>query len=261
MAGSRDKRRSSPSSSAKRTTTTIDRRRSTSSRGSSTTSNGSTNWKHAQTHKVAITPTATGAIRKKKKVTPPHSSSSEDEDNNNEDDEERSREEDDDTDSDGEGEDEDSAEVVMRQNKSNSTYRYKMTTNARQSGPMTTLETQPGRNQNSSIPANNAPKAIWNNIENQMQEVKIEKTAVHDFVSNYLFPKLKFLRGAGINLEYSSEAKSICGLVMAGCHQEHSTDGMMWWGTAKKQTINEIKRLRNDASKNLKISFLGKLLT
>jgi hypothetical protein len=91
-----------------------------------------------------------------------------------------------------------------------------------------------------------------------MQEVKIEKTAVHDFVTNYLFPWLKFLRGAGVSLEYSTETKSICGLVMAGCHQKHSTEGMRWWGTAKKQTINEIKRLRNNASKNLKISFLGK---
>jgi hypothetical protein len=136
-----------------------------------------------------------------------------------------------------------------------------MATSGRPSGTMTTMEIQPGSKRNTSVTANTAPKAIWSNIDNQMQEVKIEKTAVHDFVSHYLFPKLKFLRGAGVNLEYSTKTNSICGLVMAGCHQEHSTEGMMWWGTAKKQTISEIKRLRNDASKNLKISFLGKFVT
>jgi hypothetical protein len=44
---------------------------------------------------------------------------------------------------------------------------------------------------------------------------------------------------------------------MYGCHQEHSPEGMLWWAIAKKQTVNEIKRLRNDASKNLKSAFLG----
>jgi hypothetical protein len=45
---------------------------------------------------------------------------------------------------------------------------------------------------------------------------------------------------------------------MAGCHQLHSSEGMVWWGVARKQTVNEIKRLRNDASKILKTAFLGK---
>jgi hypothetical protein len=67
------------------------------------------------------------------------------------------------------------------------------------------MEIQPGSKRNTSVTANTAPKAIWSNIDNQMQEVKIEKTAVHDFVSHYLFPKLKFLRGAGVNLEYSTK--------------------------------------------------------
>ena len=103
------------------------------------------------------------------------------------------------------------------------------------------------------------PMALWKTIDDSMKQVKVEKTAVHDFVANYLFPKLKFVRGtAVVNMEYSTDTKSLCALVMAGCHQEHSAEGMIWWATARKQTIQEIKRLRNDASKNLKTAFLGK---
>jgi hypothetical protein len=105
------------------------------------------------------------------------------------------------------------------------------------------------------------PLAVWNTIDESMKQVKVEKTAVHDFVANYLFPKLKFVRGtAGVNMEYSTDARSLCALVMAGCHQEHSAEGMIWWASARKQTIQEIKRLRNDASKNLKTTFLGKTI-
>ena len=107
-----------------------------------------------------------------------------------------------------------------------------------------------------------APSSLWKTIDASMKQVKVEKTAVHEFVANYLFPKLKFVRGtAVVNMEYSTDTKSLCALAMAGCHQEHSAEGMIWWAIARKQTIQEIKRLRNDASKNLKTAFLGKLLT
>ena len=104
------------------------------------------------------------------------------------------------------------------------------------------------------------PSAIWTGIDESMKQVKVEKTAVHDFVANSLFPKLKFIRGSGLTLDYSTEPKTICSMVMTGCHQEHLAEGMIWWAIARKQTINEIKRLRNDATKNLKIAFLGKCL-
>ncbi len=230
---------------------------------SSTISSRSPNWKRPQTNKVSETTPEVKRRSRKPPPEPPHSSSSNDE-------EEEDGEQDEDTDQEKAAhrkEDEESIDDslesdsnlrVVKQNQRNNTYSYNVATSNRQSGTMTSVGIQPGKHRNSLQPTNKAPNAIWNNIENQMQEVKMEKTAVHDFVTNYLFPRLKFMRGTGVNLEYSTEKKSICGLVMAGCHQEHSTDGMRWWGTAKKQTINEIKRLRNDASKNLKISFLGK---
>jgi hypothetical protein len=76
-----------------------------------------------------------------------------------------------------------------------------------------------------------------------MKQVKVIKTAVHDFVSNYLFPKLKFVRGTTVNMHYLTDTKSLCSaLVMDGCHQEHSPpEGMIWWAIARKQTIHQIK--------------------
>ena len=206
-------------------------------------------WKTPVTRTVHHNTVQTNKKRRK-----PHSSDSDDSDDNSDKDEDSEEEKEDDSIS-------HSSVVgnqrVLNTRRSHQTYHYQANTHAR-NNEITTMETQPGVNRGSSSPSNNTPNAIWNNIDNQMQEVKVEKTAVHDYVSNYLFPKLKFLRGPGVNLEYSTMTKSICGLVMAGCHQEHSTEGILWWSTAKKQTVNEIKRLRNDASKNLKISFLGK---
>ena len=76
------------------------------------------------------------------------------------------------------------------------------------------------------------PSAVWKTIDDNMKQVKVEKTAVHDFVANYLFPKLKFVRGSVVNIEYSTDTKSFCALVMTGCHQEHSVEGMIWWAIA-----------------------------
>jgi hypothetical protein len=109
-------------------------------------------------------------------------------------------------------------------------------------------------------PTQVAPNALWNELDESRKLVKMEKNVMNDYVGHYLFARLKFIRGSGngINLEYSTMKKSICTLVMTGCHQQHLAGGMLWWSVAKKQTINEIKRLRNDATKNMKTLFLGK---
>ena len=103
-----------------------------------------------------------------------------------------------------------------------------------------------------------APNQRWSNIEAQLKMVTFDKTAVHDFVATTIFPKLKFIAGTDITMQYSTDKKTMCTLVMNGCNQEHSKAGMIWWETARKQTIMEIKRLRNDATKNMKAAFIGK---
>ena len=101
-------------------------------------------------------------------------------------------------------------------------------------------------------------KVLWTTIDESLKKVKVEKTAVHNFIASTVFPKLKFITGGGtITMNYLSNPRSICSLIMAGCHQCHTPEGMIWWAVAKKQTELEINRLRNDASKNMKAAFTG----
>jgi hypothetical protein len=105
-----------------------------------------------------------------------------------------------------------------------------------------------------------SPNYRWLQIDHDMKQVTIDKTAVADFVVSSVFPKLKFITGAGIDLGYTEDRQSICSLILAGCHKVHSKEGMIWWETAKKKTASEIKRLRNDATKSMKSAFLGTCL-
>ena len=102
------------------------------------------------------------------------------------------------------------------------------------------------------------PHERWSSIEANLQLATFDKTAVHDFVQASLFPKLKFVAGTDITMQYSTEKRTLCNLVMEGCNKEHSKAGMVWWETAKKQAWTEIRRLRNNATKNMKATFLGR---
>ncbi len=153
----------------------------------------------------------------------------------------------------------DTAAATKSANKKGRVYTYAVDNNHRQPhGMEQTYEEEEATVATAPSPTN-APLAIWTKIDESMKQVKVEKTAVHDFVANYLFPKLKFVRGSKVTMDYSTDTRSICALVMQGCHQEHSAEGMIWWAIARKQTVQEIKRLRNDASKNLKVAFTGKI--
>jgi hypothetical protein len=84
-----------------------------------------------------------------------------------------------------------------------------------------------------------------------------DKTPVHDFLSACVFPKLKFVSGTDVTMQYSTEKKTLCNPVMEGCNQVHNRAGMIWWEIVEKQTLTEIKLLRNDATNNMKVSFMG----
>jgi hypothetical protein len=149
------------------------------------------------------------------------------------------------------------AEATSRAKRRGGVYTYDVDTAAKRNQVVTRTDRDNKTRKPSPKMVKTTPNAIWADIDDNMKQVKVEKTAVHEFVANYLFPKLKFVRGSAVMMNYSTDKKSICALVMYGCHQQHSPEGMLWWAIAKKQTVNEIKRLRNDASKNLKSAFLG----
>lgn len=103
-----------------------------------------------------------------------------------------------------------------------------------------------------------SPNVRWTEIDHQMKKVIIDKTGVAEYVVSTVFPKLKFITGSGMTMDYSTDKRTICSLVLAGCNQVHSKNGIIWWETAKKQVTTEIKRLRNDATKSMKTAFMGK---
>jgi hypothetical protein len=49
------------------------------------------------------------------------------------------------------------------------------------------------------------PKYCWTHINKQMKKVMIDKTGMAKFVVTSVFPKLKFITGLGINMDYSAD--------------------------------------------------------
>jgi hypothetical protein len=68
----------------------------------------------------------------------------------------------------------------------------------------------------------------WSSFDANLHLATFDKTAVHDFVQTSLFPKLKFVSGTDITMQYSTEKRTLCTLVMEGCNQVHSRAGMIW---------------------------------
>ena len=106
---------------------------------------------------------------------------------------------------------------------------------------------------------NVTPKGRWNNIDDELRMAILDSSALHSFVVNKVFPKLKFVAATGTMMEYSPEPRTLCSLIMKGCNKMHDKAGIVWWENAKKKILTEIKRLQNDATKNMKKAFLGKL--
>jgi hypothetical protein len=56
--------------------------------------------------------------------------------------------------------------------------------------------------------------------------VAFNKAAVHDFLST---AKFKFVSGTDMTMQYLTEKKPLCTLVMEECNQAHSRAGIIWW--------------------------------
>ena len=127
----------------------IDRSRGNANRDSSSASGRSANWKSPQTEKVTKGRVVSSTRRQN---TPPYSSSSEDADARSTKKSTRdkgkhadSQEDEDSDESEDDSEEEEGNCLLVKQNKSNQTYNYKMATSGRPSGTMTTMGTQSGK--------------------------------------------------------------------------------------------------------------------
>jgi hypothetical protein len=53
------------------------------------------------------------------------------------------------------------------------------------------------------------------------QEVTIDKTGVAEFIVTSVSPKLKFITGSGINMDYSADKQRVCSVILNGCNIVH----------------------------------------
>ena len=74
-------------------------------------------------------------------------------------------------------------------------YEYSLTSTARRQQQVERIDDGDDPRSTQQTVNRESPLALWKTIDESMKQVKVEKTAVHDFVANYLFPKLKFVRG------------------------------------------------------------------
>jgi hypothetical protein len=77
-------------------------------------------------------------------------------------------------------------------------------------------------------------------------------------VKDYLFPKLKFLKGTNASLDFSMDATSICGYLRVCCGVSEA-DAYQWWDDHRIMLKNIHTDFRNNKIKMIKQQFNGKL--
>jgi hypothetical protein len=77
-------------------------------------------------------------------------------------------------------------------------------------------------------------------------------------VKDHLFPKIKFLKGTNVSLDFSMDATSICGFLRISCGVSEA-DAYQWWDDHRVMLKNIHTDYRNNKIKMIKQQFNGKL--
>jgi hypothetical protein len=87
-----------------------------------------------------------------------------------------------------------------------------------------------------------------------------DKVAVCALVVKRLFPHVKFICDPQIELIWSNDAKSICGLVRAECAPPENIAKTKWWENVRKWVSLQIAILCSSKTTQLKWSFMGQVI-
>jgi hypothetical protein len=79
-------------------------------------------------------------------------------------------------------------------------------------------------------------------------------------IKDNLFPKIKFLQGTNVSLEFSMDTKSICGFLRVHCGVSEA-DAYQWWEDHCMMLKNIHTDCRNNKIKMIKQQFIGKLIS
>jgi hypothetical protein len=85
-----------------------------------------------------------------------------------------------------------------------------------------------------------------------------DEVAVCALVVKHIFPHLKFVCEPLVELAYSNDAKSICGVVREKCAPPANVSETKWWENARKWIGRQITILWSSKNTQLKWSFMGK---
>ena len=79
-------------------------------------------------------------------------------------------------------------------------------------------------------------------------------------VKDNLFPKLKFLQGTNVSLDFSMDTTSICGFLRLCCGVAEA-DAYQWWADHSSMLKNIHTDIRNNKIKMIKQQFNGKIIS
>jgi hypothetical protein len=85
-----------------------------------------------------------------------------------------------------------------------------------------------------------------------------DEVAVCALVVKKVFPHVKFICDPQIELIWSNDEKSICGVVRAECAPPENIAEKKWWENARRWVSRQVAILRSSKTTQLKWSFMGK---
>ncbi len=103
----------------------------------------------------------------------------------------------------------------------------------------------------------NPPSQIYlSRSQSSIDKARQMRMTIQAFVTNSLFPYLKFITDPDQELRYSDDKNSICGLVLEACNVVG--DQQQWWASAKNIVRQKLSAMRNNKNSAIKVDFFSK---
>ena len=100
--------------------------------------------------------------------------------------------------------------------------------------------------------SNNAPGPL----------AELEKSAITQFLTQNVFPFLKFVGNKSTSLAFSTKSRTLCYQVMNGVNAlENGVGHRVWWDLARRHCNQQFNRMRTDRGQAVKNSFNGESAT
>lgn len=108
-----------------------------------------------------------------------------------------------------------------------------------------------------SVTAASLPSTIMTHAFAAQQDTgKLVKPVLRTFVTHHIVPHLKFIVNNEVMLAYSEKSKSLCQVILEGCHVTARKES--WWAAARREVVSVVGSHRTNASNQMQTAFRGK---